>query len=104
MPRLKTLQHDDVMIEKIKKNPRFGMQYLNASLHSNADTWFEEFMIALGHFSNAMGMSASHLSQGRSRDAIYKALHKHRNPTIKTLKSILDGVGVEMVLRKRSAR
>ena len=104
MAKSKTLRHDDVMIEKIKRNPRFGVEYLNASLHSDADTWFEEFMIALGHFSRAMGISASHLSQGRSRDAIYKALNKHRNPTIKTLRSILDGVGVEMVLRKRSIR
>lgn len=103
MAKVKTLRHDDAMITQIKEDPNFAMEYLNAALHSDSETWFEEFMIALGHFANALGVSATSLSQGRSRDAIYKAFSKHRNPTIKTLKNILDGMGVEMVLRKRVA-
>lgn len=101
MGKTKTINHDDYIIDQIKKDEKFGLEYLNEALQSDSENWMEEFIIALGHFAKSKGLSPASLSDGRSRDAIYKVLNQHRNPTLKTFKGMVGKMGMELSLKRR---
>jgi probable addiction module antidote protein len=53
---------------------------------------------ALGTVARARGMSELARSTGLSREALYKSLSADGNPTLSTLKKVLDAYGVRISL------
>jgi probable addiction module antidote protein len=102
MKKKAPLYHDDVVVEMIKKNDKFAMEYISAAFNSDSETWFEEVMIAIGHFMKARGMNPSVLSHKISRDTLYKVFSQHKNPTLKTFKVILDKMGVQVQFKRKA--
>lgn len=72
------------------------------------NTWMEdgtpqEIARALGDVARSKGMTEIAKATGLGRQALYNALSENGNPTLDTLTSVLDALGLELSVRKRAA-
>jgi probable addiction module antidote protein len=59
---------------------------------------------ALGVVARARGMSQLAKDAGLSRDAMYKALQPDGNPTLQTLTSVMNALGMKLTVQMQTAR
>lgn len=87
-------------LQKKLLNADFAAEYLAAAIAEND----EEFLTdALAKVIKAHG--AVHVADetGITRQAIYKMFSKEGNPSFKNINKLLDAVGLELTVRKKSA-
>lgn len=94
--------YDDILLEDLK-DLNFAANYLTACIDGDSDEDFEVFFSAIGKIMKAQGMSLSAKKMGVSRDALYKAFTKHRNPTIKTFRQMLNSVDLDIAIVPKHA-
>ncbi len=87
MPK-RTKRYEDLLLESLK-NPREAAEYLNAHLNDDNDDSEKIFLIALRDVAKAHGFAQLADSTYLGRESLYKALSKHGNPKLKTLKALL---------------
>lgn len=90
--------HDDDFVDRLK-DPEFAYEYLKAALEENDMP--DVFMDALSHVAKAKGVRhiASHTKL--NRENLYKLLSKDGNPTLSSLHSILDALGLKLSLEPK---
>jgi probable addiction module antidote protein len=86
------------------KDPKHAAAYLNATKNESV----EVFLLALRDVAEAHKISKVAAAAGVNRETLYRTLSSRGNPTLATLESILNAVGVEReycprLKRKRAA-
>ena len=74
--------------------------YLDAAMEGNDP---KHIAGALGDVARSKGMSEIARKAGVGRQALYAALSETGNPTLETLTSVLDALGLELTVQKRAA-
>jgi probable addiction module antidote protein len=79
------------------RDPEHVAAYLNAAVRESQDV----FMLALRDVAEVHKISKVALAAGVNRETLYRTLSARGNPTLTTLESILEAVGVELYYRAR---
>jgi probable addiction module antidote protein len=74
--------------------------YLEAAMEGNDP---KHIARALGDVARSKGMAEIAKKTGLGRQALYTALSENGNPTLETLTSVLDALGLELTVQKRAA-
>lgn len=102
MPK-RTKNYEDSLIESLK-NPLEAAEYLNAYLsNDDGQTTEEEFLLALRDIAKAYGMTEIAHKTSLGRESLYKMLSKSGNPKIKTLRILLDSIGLKLSVEPKEA-
>jgi DNA-binding phage protein len=86
----------EYLLQRLRRNPSEAAHYLNAAIKEGHDA----FLIALKDVVDANG-GASHCSglAGIHRDTLYKMCREDANPTIKSLSSVLEPLGLSVAIQ-----
>ena len=76
------------------------LYYLEAAMEGNDP---KHIASALGDVARSKGMSDIARKAGLGRQALYNALSENGNPTLETLTSVLDALGLQLTVQKRAA-
>ncbi len=74
--------------------------YLEAAMEGNDP---KHIAGALGDVARSQGMSEIARKTGLGRQALYTALSENGNPTLETLTSVLNALGLELTVQKKAA-
>lgn len=99
LERTKTVSYDQVLKERFRRDPEQILEHLNAMLGAPKEP--ELFLLGLRQVATALGMTQLSNTTGLGRESLYKTLSEEGNPTIKTLLLLLDAMGLQLaVIRK----
>lgn len=87
------------LMERLK-DPEHVAAYLNAAAKESQDV----FMLALRDVAEVYKISRVAFAAGVNRETLYRTLSARGNPTLTTLDSILEAVGIERYYRARVRR
>ncbi len=90
--------HDKDFVSRLKE-PEFAYEYLKAALEESDLP--EVFMDALSHVAKAKGIRQISTRTKLNRENLYKLLSKGGNPTLSSLYSILDALGLKLSLEPK---
>ena len=90
MPK-KTINYGSRRLEKLA-NPQLAATYLNAAMNDSR----EMFLKALRNVTQAQQMARVAQKAGVQRESLYRALSAEGNPTLDTLHSVLEALGLKM--------
>jgi len=76
------------------------LYYLEAAMEGNDP---KQIARALGDVARSKGMSEIAKKSGLGRQALYRALSEDGNPTLETLMSVLDSLGLQLSVQPRAA-
>ena len=96
MKRKTSISHDDAMVQRIRKDPEFGAEYLKAALQETDDP--RVLLIALRHVAQARGIANVAKAAGVERESLYRALSANGNPRLSTLYAVAKAVGLKLTL------
>jgi probable addiction module antidote protein len=83
------------------QDPLEAQEYLNAALEDDDP---QLFLVALHDVVDAyLGMSQLAEMTGRNRESLYRALSSNGNPEWKSIRVILDSLGVKFAVAQASA-
>ena len=87
--------HDEATIAMLRDAPEFMAEYLRAALEGlDEEGGDAAFLMALRHVVEARGGFTVIAERARlSRESLYRALSPDGNPTLKTMKSVLNATG-----------
>lgn len=95
-------------IEKLRKSPKFAVEYLKLALESLDDPDDRGVsLIMLRALAEAYGgLGAVSAKAGISRESLYRSLSPKGNPTLKTLVAVLNtmGLSLSVVPQQKKAR
>ena len=80
-------------------DPVEAANYLNAAYEEDEDV----FLVALQDVARAHGMTSLSKNTGLQREGLYKMLSKKGNPGYRSLRAILESVGLEIEFRPKKA-
>ena len=99
LERTKTISYDQILKERFSRDPKQILEHLNAMLGAPKEP--ELFLLGLRQVATALGMTQISNTTGLGRESLYKTLSEEGNPTIKTLLLLLDAMGLQLaVIRK----
>jgi probable addiction module antidote protein len=94
-----TKDHEEFVIEHLKKDPEFAAAYLTGYLDEEGDEHTEElFLLALRRVTQAYGFSKVAKKAKLGRESLYKALSKNGNPKITTITALLRALGFKITV------
>lgn len=89
--------HDEVMVTKLRKRPRFAAEYLKAAMEETDDP--EILLIALRHVAEARGgLAKVAKAAGIERESLYRALSANGNPRYSTLVGVMKAIGLKLTV------
>lgn len=89
--------HNEATIELLRSDPEFASDYLRAALDElDMEGGEVAFLATLRHIVEARGGFAGIAEKaGLSRESLYRALSPRGNPTLKTVKSVVNAAGLK---------
>ena len=96
----KAKKYEDSLITALK-DPVEAAAYLTVHLEGKDKYAEETFLLALQDVAKAYGISTVARKAKVGRESLYKTLSGTVNPKLGTLKSILDSVGLKMIIEPR---
>jgi probable addiction module antidote protein len=94
---LKLLPYDSADLIETEEDV---LAYLEIAMEGNNP---KHIARALGTIARSKGMTEIAKTTGLGRQALYTALSENGNPTLETLTSVLDALGLELTVQKRAA-
>ena len=92
-----SISHDEVMVEKLRKRPRFAAEYLKAAMEETDDP--EILLIALRHVAEARGgLAKVAKAAGIERESLYRALSANGNARYSTLVGVMKAIGLKLTV------
>jgi len=89
--------HEEATIESFRKDPFFAAEFLNAVLEDGDQ---EELMLALRRMSKAFGGVTKLASKSKlNPNTLYRTLSPRGNPELKSLKALLNAMGMQLTVR-----
>lgn len=97
-PKLKASRsHEDATLESFRKDPVFAAEYLNAVIEDGDQG---EIMLALRRMSTAFGGVTKLASKAKlNPNTLYRTLSSQGNPELKSLKALLNAMGMQLTVR-----
>ena len=89
----RTSNFNDFLVEQLR-DPKFAAAYLNEHYGYRGPNRKEHLLEAIKKVVEAQGFSKLSRESGISRRTLYKAFSKEGNPTVGTLFSLFDTIGV----------
>jgi probable addiction module antidote protein len=92
-----SVSHDEMMVKKLRKNPKFAAAYLRAAMEDTEEP--QVLLIALRHVAEARGglakiAKAAHVE----RESLYRALSPRGNPRLSTLVAVTKALGLTLTV------
>ncbi len=92
-----SITHQEVMVEKLRKRPRFAAEYLRAAMEETDDP--EILLIALRQVAEARGgLAKVAKAAGIERESLYRALSAKGNPRYSTLAGVMKAMGLKLTV------
>src|SRR5438105_15022763 len=92
-----SISHDEAVIRKLRDNPAFAVEYLQAALEDADEP--EVLLMALRRIAEARGGVAKVAkAAGIERESLYRALSAHGNPRLSTLVAVTKAVGLKLTV------
>ncbi|SRR5579875_651836 len=91
-----SVSHDEVIIRRIRKDPKFGAEYLRAALEDADEP--RALLVALRHVAQAHGIAKIAKVTGIERESLYRALSAKGNPRLSTLYAVAKVMGLRLTL------
>jgi probable addiction module antidote protein len=85
------------MIRRLRKNPDFAAEYLNAALEDEDEP--RVLLLAMRHVAQAYGISKVARAAGVERESLYRALSAKGNPRLSTLFAVAKAVGLRLTVK-----
>lgn len=96
---MRKLRKFEEYLDESLKDPVEAANYLNAAYEEGEDV----FLVALLDVARSHGMTTLAKSTGLQREGLYKMLSKKGNPEYRSLRAILDSVGLKIDFRPKKA-
>jgi probable addiction module antidote protein len=96
MPK-RTKSYEEGLHERLR-DPIYAMEYLKAALDDDEDGADAVFLQALRDVAKANHMSHVAEATGLNRESLYKMLSRRGNPSINSLKAVLNAVGLRLAV------
>lgn len=97
MKRKVSVSHDEAIIRRLRKDPKFAAEYLRAALEEEDEP--RVLLIALRHLAQAQGIAKVAKAAGIERESLYRALSIHGNPRLSTLFAVTKAVGLKLTIK-----
>lgn len=96
----KTIDYDDYVVDRFKKDPKFLKVCLNSAFQVYQDDQEIDYLLdTLRQAAAVKGISQLAEETGLSRQYLYEMLSKKGNPTIKVFGLVLKSFGYRMAFR-----
>jgi probable addiction module antidote protein len=96
MKRKSSISHDDTVIRRLRKDPKFAAEYVKAALEDEDEP--RVILIALRHLAQAQGVAKVAKAAGIERESLYRALSAHGNPRLSTLVAVTKAIGLKLTV------
>jgi len=97
MKKKASISHDDAIVEELRENPKFAVEYLKAALEDQDEPGV--LLIAMRHIAEARGGIAKVAkAAGIQRESLYRALSPRGNPRLSTLVAVAKAVGLKLTV------
>lgn len=92
--------HDDAVVDMLRNDPSFAIEYLNAALDEQDEIGGREALLAaLRQIAKAQGFSSIAAKAGVPRESVYRALSPSGNPRVSTLLAVLKASGLKLAVQ-----
>jgi probable addiction module antidote protein len=92
MKRKASISHEEVMVKKLRKDPRFAAEYLKAAMEDSEEP--QVLLIALRQIAKAKGIAKVAKKAHIERESLYRALSKKGNPRFSTIAAVTKALGL----------
>jgi len=92
MKRKASISHEEVMIKKLRKDPKFAAEYLKAAMEDSEEP--QVLLIALRQIAKAKGIAKVAKKAHIERESLYRALSKKGNPRFSTIAAVTKALGL----------
>lgn len=96
MKRKTSVSHDETIIRRLRKDPKFAAEYLRAALEDDDEP--RVLLITLRQLALALGIAKVAKSAGIERESLYRALSPSGNPRLSTLVAVTKAVGLKLTV------
>ena len=96
MKRETSISHDEAMILRLRREPKFAAEYLRAALEEEDEP--RVLLIALRHLAQAQGIAKVARTAGIERESLYRALSAQGNPRLSTLFAVTKAIGLRLTV------
>ena len=94
----RTVDYKSYLLERLRRDPEEAIAYLNAALEDGEST----FLVALKDVVEArIGMTRMAEAANLHRVSLYKMFSEEGNPTLKSLDSVLDAMGLKIAITSK---
>lgn len=100
MPK-RSRRYEDSLVDSLK-DPAEAAAYLNAHLEDEGEEAESLFLLALRDVARAYGVSQLADEADLGRESLYKALRADGNPKLRTLKALLEAMGLELAVQVKA--
>src|SRR5438045_2029030 len=92
-----SVSHDEMVVKRIRRSPKFAVEYLKAALEDTEEP--RVLLIALRHIAEARGGIAKVAkAAGIERESLYRALSPRGNPRFSTLAAVTRAIGLKLTV------
>jgi probable addiction module antidote protein len=91
----KRTRHYHSWLRKQLSNPVAAANYINAAIEDSPDM----LLVAVRNVAEAQKMAKVASRAGVNRETLYRTLSEDGNPTLNTLHSVLEALGLEIVVK-----
>lgn len=96
MKRKTSISHDEVMVRRLRRDPKFAAEYLKAAMEDADEP--RALLLALRHLAQAQGIAKVAKAAGIERESLYRALSLRGNPRLSTLVAVTKAIGLRLTV------
>ena len=97
-----SVSHDEVMVNKLRKNQAFAAEYLKAAMEDTEEP--RVLLVALRQIAEARGGIAKIAkAAGMERESLYRTLSPRGNPRLSTLFAVTKAMGLTLTVETAPA-
>lgn len=100
LTKAKSIPYNEVLKQRFDKDPQELIDYLNSMLEAPKEP--ELFLQALRRVAEISGISNLANTTGLGRESLYKTLSENGNPKLSTLLVLLDAMGLQLAIQKKT--
>lgn len=91
-----SISHEEVMVKKLRKDPKFAAEYLKAAMEDSEEP--QVLLIALRQIAKAKGIAKIAKKARIERESLYRALSKKGNPRFSTIAAVTRALGLSLTV------
>jgi probable addiction module antidote protein len=94
MKRKTSISHNEVIMRRLRDNPKFAVEYLRAAFEESDEP--KVFLAALRRVAEARGVAKVAKAAHVERESLYRALSPRGNPRLSTLLPVIKAMGLTL--------